>query len=345
MKEKLISIIIPTFNNRELLSKCVESIIAQTVDNYEILIIDDGSSDGTNQSIKKYLNKNIKYFYKNNSGVSSSRNYGIKVSKGDYIVFVDSDDYCDESLLEEAYNIFKSKNVDWVIYGYSIIANKTIKINVENNILVRDKDDIKRNIKLIEEKSLIASPWTSMYKSDIIKKNKIFFDEELNYGEDVLFNLEYLKYIKSFYIINKNLYNYVCLGNESLTTKYVPNRIENMNKAIEKRREVFRKFNMNDDEYRIHFANMYVKSLYFSVTNLFHKKCEMNNKQIILNLKYLLKNDQIKYYVSKSNLEDKHFKILKHIFKINNEFLAYCFFLMIVNTLYIKNKVKKGFLV
>ncbi|MCI8778348.1 MAG: glycosyltransferase family 2 protein [Bacilli bacterium] len=102
-KNELISIIIPVYNTEDYLDKCLSSIINQTYKNIEIIIIDDGSTDNSKKIIKQYMNKDcrISYYYQNNSGVAIARNSGIDKAQGDYIAFIDSDDYIDLTFIEK----------------------------------------------------------------------------------------------------------------------------------------------------------------------------------------------------------------------------------------------------
>ena len=93
------SIIVPTYNREEYIIKCIDSILDQTYDNFEAIIIDDGSTDNTDNLVKKYHDKRIKYFKNTNHGIGYSRNFGLNKAKGDYIFFLDSDDYLDENML------------------------------------------------------------------------------------------------------------------------------------------------------------------------------------------------------------------------------------------------------
>ncbi|HFE9683147.1 TPA: glycosyltransferase family 2 protein [Clostridium perfringens] len=324
-----VSVIIPVYNAEKYIEKCINSLCNQTFDNYEIIIIDDGSSDNTELVVNKYKNryKFIKYYKKNNGGVSSARNYGLSVANGKYVIFVDSDDWCEKNLIEVAYKKINEFKVDWLIYGYYIeFQNKTINtIKNDINILANNKKEIAKCIKLLEEKMLIASPWTSIYRMDILKENNIKFNENLDFGEDVLFNLEYLEAIESVYILNLPLYHYVKFDKKTLSTKYVKNRFEKMNYNIKKRKEVYDKFNMVSDEYNIHFSNMFVKSLYGSILNMFYTECELNYREKIKSIKFIMKDELYNSYITNSNLNNKIFIIFKYIYKLKSPFIMYIF--------------------
>ena len=116
--DKKVSVIIPTYNSDKYLKKCIESILLQTYKNIEIIIINDGSTDKTDDIVKKYEDERIKYYKNKNQGIGKSRNYGIKQSTGEYIMFVDSDDYIDESAVEEMIKKITDSNLDMLVCDF-----------------------------------------------------------------------------------------------------------------------------------------------------------------------------------------------------------------------------------
>ena len=103
---KLVSVIVPCYNGEKDIERCLNSIVNQTYKKIEVIVVDDGSKDNSKELIKEYVNNypNVNYYYKKNGGLSSARNFGLKKATGDYIAFVDSDDYIDLKMLEKMYN-------------------------------------------------------------------------------------------------------------------------------------------------------------------------------------------------------------------------------------------------
>lgn len=339
----LISVIIPTYNSGEKIRRCLDSLCNQSISNYEVIIIDDGSNDNTESIIKEYYIKYkfIRYYNKKNEGVSLARNYGLELSKGKYIIFVDSDDFCENNMLELAYYNISMKKVDWVIYGYFIDKNnKNIKeVKSKNCILAKNNTEIAKSIKFMENNMLIASPWTSIYKKEIIDKFNIKFNKSLNFGEDVLFNLEYLKHIDSLYILNVSLYHYIQYNQGTLTSRYIPNRLEKINYNINKRKEVYKHYNMNTEADYIHFSNMFIKSLYGAIINLFYSECDLSFKTKIKSIKTIITNKEFENYINKSNINTKNIIIFKFLYKIKNAKFFYATFWIINKFLKIKQKL------
>lgn len=204
----MISIIIPIYNVESYLEECVQSVIAQTYTEWELILVDDGSTDGSAKIARNWQSRNsrIKYFHKENGGVSSARNYGLDHSQGEYIMFVDSDDICHPQLLE--------KLIYFVIEGNDI-AGCTIAKSEESGVVQNNIKYISENLISLDQiytcffnKGILHPPYGKVYRNDIIRKHNIRFVQNLQLGEDVLFNLEYLKHVSHGVFIDNPFYYY-----------------------------------------------------------------------------------------------------------------------------------------
>lgn len=201
-----ISIIIPVYNVEKYLIVCIESILEQTFEDFELLLIDDGSSDSSGEICDCFAKKDsrIEVFHTKNQGVSSARNFGIEKSKGDYICFIDSDDFVASFFLANFY--FSKFEADFYTQGYALVFG----------------DKKCRDQKMLDQtgfytdftvpfKYLISdnqSACAKLFKSSIIKSEKIHFDINLNLGEDQIFVLNYFLRAKSFYLSDSCGYFY-----------------------------------------------------------------------------------------------------------------------------------------
>ena len=209
---KKLSIIIPVYNVEKYLKKCIDSLIDQDEQDFEILLIDDGSPDKCGAICDEYANKDsrIKVFHKENGGVSSARNLGLDNASGEYITFVDSDDAVTLNYVSSIFSFVK-KNADLTIFGVVRDTGKNhfiYKKQFENQIY----EDIPRDMgKLFSEFSFQAgSPVNKVFKRSIIEEHKIRFRTDLKVCEDMLFCLEYVKHIKTMLHTNSTLYTYIC---------------------------------------------------------------------------------------------------------------------------------------
>ena len=233
----MISVIIPIYNVDKYLYKCIDSVLKQTYSDFELLLIDDGSKDLSGNICKEYeqKDKRVHYIWKENGGVSSARNEGIKRAKGDYIVFIDSDDFIADDFLEHLINTNK---VDFSMCGYEIYdaLNKVTLNRYECQKVSGSLNDLAKNIRLYLETPFLLGPCFKLFKTDIIKNNYVHFPQDLSYGEDAIFVFDYLKYCESISITPYIGYYYCRQGNESLSKKFLVDKIDinfRINKKIE----------------------------------------------------------------------------------------------------------------
>lgn len=216
----LVSVIVPVYNSEKYLNKCLDSILNQIYKNIEIIIIDDGSTDGSLSICERYadLNKNIKLVSKKNKGVSQARNTGIDIATGEWIIFLDSDDWMEHNTIMDAITLINQNNYDTICWNYSkFINDKLINCNTIDENVLNNKNNIVSILYSIIESSYyeenyfgeyIRAPWAKMLSRKIIEDNKIRFDEKLYIGEDAMFLLEYFNNAKNVKFINKynNIY-------------------------------------------------------------------------------------------------------------------------------------------
>lgn len=211
----MISIIMPVYNTEEYLKKSIESILNQTYKEFELIIINDCSKGNADEIIKSYKDKRIRYIKnKTNKGIGYNRNLGIKESKGDYICFIDSDDYIREDFLELMYNRCNKDNLDLCIcdYNYVYDLEKIKKVKLESF----------QNTNLDETPKLLIDiplgPCNKMYKKSMIIDNNINFSEKLKY-EDVSFVASTLFYSKNIGKIDEPLNYFLVHENSETTTR------------------------------------------------------------------------------------------------------------------------------
>ena len=207
-----ISIIVPIYNAEKYLNKCLKSLINQTKQELEFILINDGSTDNTEEIIKKYKDSRIKYFKNKNQGIGKTRNFGISKATGKYIMFCDSDDYYDLSACEILFDKVEKEKLDLAICDF---------YKVYDNNLLEEKTLSFENTTLQEAPSILGenlSPWNKIYKRDLITKNNIKFVENLKY-EDAPFVAEALDKAKKIGKVDKCLNYYVIHGNSETTVR------------------------------------------------------------------------------------------------------------------------------
>ena len=194
MNPPQISIIIPVYNSENYLRECLDSITKQTFTDFEVLLINDGSTDKSGIICDEYAAKDsrFKVFHKENGGVSSARNLGLHNAKGEWITFVDSDDLIEEDALKN-FILTNSDQIDFFLFGVKKLIDEK-----EVTFFYFENDQVFSVLEFINKYPLcqyFAEPWSKFFKSSIIKINNITFDESLSWGEDSLFNVQYLSLI------------------------------------------------------------------------------------------------------------------------------------------------------
>lgn len=220
MNRTLFSVIVPFYNSQDYLEECILSVLNQDCDSFELILVDDGSTDNSYLICKKYLPDNrIKYFKKNNGGVCSARNYGIIKSTGEYIVFLDSDDYLEKNALS-SYEKIIIKEYDFVCSSFNVVTKRKT-----TSSFLPNKEYSKKDVSscLYDLMFVISATVGKLFKSQLIKSNKIMFDDRFSYSEDTLFNLTYLQFCESFYTTNKITYNIRRTSKNSLSTRLLDN--------------------------------------------------------------------------------------------------------------------------
>lgn len=219
MNTILLSIIIPIYNVEKYLSRCLESIISQYNNDVELILIDDGSTDNSEKIYMKYVKKYkfIKFIKQKNAGLSEARNIGMKNSKAEYILFLDSDDYLETNSLSKVYKYLLLRKYDIVLCnGYRIVSGK-------KNLIRINKDDdkiysgINYLINSIESNSYYPAVWLNIYSRKYVMENNLFFKKG-RLHEDVEWFPRALKYANKVIITNIILYNYEIREN-SITTR------------------------------------------------------------------------------------------------------------------------------
>lgn len=208
-----ISIIVPIYKVEKYLDRCIESIVNQTYKNIEIILVDDGSPDNCPQMCDEWAKKDerIKVVHKQNGGVSTARNAGLDIATGEYIQFVDSDDFLELNACEILISNMKNTNADLVVANFKNIGGEA-RIKQINDFVTRDQSDAM--VKLISCGSF-GYLHAKLFRKELIKS---YFICELKYHEDFIFVSEYIKNCTTISYLNTTIYNYVLNQNSAMFT-------------------------------------------------------------------------------------------------------------------------------
>ncbi len=215
MRQPLLSIIIPVWNASDNIRHIVNSVLSQSLDNFELILIDDGSSDDTLSvlhAIEK-TDKRVKVYTKPNGGPSSARNLGLEKAQGKYIQFYDSDDDIPSGALHATTSILDESKSDIIVSGWQIDLQTSRGIIRNYKQIIPQEEVVSSNVALYVLRSLgnnglLYNLWNKLFRADIIHKYQLRFREDIRFGEDVLFSLEYFKHVQKLYIIPDVTYHY-----------------------------------------------------------------------------------------------------------------------------------------
>lgn len=209
MDRPTISIIVPIYNSGLYLAKCIKSILCQSFGDFELLLINDGSTDDSRKICDDFArtDRRIRLFNKENGGVSSARNIGLNNSKGEWITFIDSDDWVDRNYLMCLMQCAQHDQVDLVMSGYQGLARV---------------DRFKFYHLFLSDTTCYTVPWGKLFKAKVILRNHIRFQEEMRLGEDLVFLYMFLLHSNIVYTVGDIGYNYNNNAEDSLSKRIFP---------------------------------------------------------------------------------------------------------------------------
>lgn len=231
------SIIAPVYQAERYLERFIYSVLAQNYENYELILVDDGSCDGSGRICDEFSNKHhqIRTIHKENGGVSSARNVGIKNAKGQYIIFGDADDYYDSTFLDDIAGALKKNPQDICICGYYYESNRGSKQIIPQLSGAYCRESLSNISERVFKDNCFNSVWNKVFRLDIINQNQIDFPIQ-KIAEDGIFVCRYLQKVESLYFMDKAYYHY-CQNEGSAVHKFCTTRWQDENRFLEELRK------------------------------------------------------------------------------------------------------------
>lgn len=294
----LISVIVPVFNDEKYLKECIESIIKQTYENLQIILIDDGSRDKSGKICDMYAEKDkrIEVIHKENGGVSSARNVGLDNARGEWVTFIDADDWVEEDFLKLMLEKATKEKADVVLCEY----NRRIEKNIER-VELTAKEEIINSEKHLQN-ALNPQTGCGYCTMKLIKKSiiKDKFDENLKAAEDALFSIRLSNKINKEVILRKALYNYR-MNSESAVKRYDEEYPKKYLKAIKKIKEYLEEQHSNKEAIQNYYNFVAYHVMLIAVNYCYHPENKQKHKLSIL--KKVCKQTDFKEGIEKSNYE------------------------------------------
>lgn len=338
--EGIVSIIVPIYNNERFIGKCLDTLIKQTYEDLEILVINDGSSDKSLDIIQEYaqLDQRIKVYTQRNSGQSIARNYGLSIAKGKYIVFCDSDDTVEETYIEKMIEKLILLDVDILTCGYKeIYRHGEINLNDfyygKSNI---EKEEFIQNV----FKGLGGVLWGKIFKNDIISKHNIKMNPNIYICEDMIFVLEYAMCCNKFGAIEDILYNYSRFNQNSISLNLTLNHYNNITLAMEEVEKI-----LLGNSYNSKLINSILKKRIESITIEFlitqnDKKYKYSTADKIKNTEIIIKNKYLIKYKNELASSKKTEQIIFYFIKKDRKKILNLYSNILCQVQLTKNKIK-----
>lgn len=240
-----LSIIIPCYGVETYLDRCMKSIVNQTIKDIEIILVDDGSPDRVPEICDRWATKDprIKVIHKKNGGLGFARNSGLEVATGEYVAFVDSDDYVDKKMYETLWHEAKCSDADVILCGFKTEQRNGIWVN-SNEVSEKTEwngDDVKEFLldmlscapHVAEERKYQMSVWHGIYRRSVIESERLQFHSEREVvSEDILFHVDFLLHATKVVYLPKHFY-YYSLNNTSLTATFKPQKYDGLKKLYQ----------------------------------------------------------------------------------------------------------------
>lgn len=345
MNNYKVSIIIPVYNTEKYIHKCVDSVLGQTYNNIEVILVDDESPDRCSEICDEYskIDNRIKVIHKKNSGLGFTRNAGLEHVSGDFVTFLDSDDWIDSNHIENLLNPYLSDSVDLVIGSYKRCSNEEELIRYEKQHMegkFSDKSIVAVAMLMVappkdysKDVGIPMSVCFNLYKVDIVHKYSLKFPSERDtVGEDLFFNLEYLKNCKHICIIESYGYNYRA-NPTSITRKYNPERV---NRTISYYRRLLSIApgykNSNEFVYRVQRSTL--SKLRVALSLIVGENCKLSQKRVMI--KHVLNTEDIIQLLNEYPIKTYRMSI-----RIATYMMKYKFTWGVLLIFAIKNKYKR----
>ncbi len=328
-----ICIVLPVYNAESFLDKCIHSILRQTYKNWELILVDDGSKDASSKICDFFSEKyeNIRTIHQENAGVSAARNRGIQEASGEFIVFVDSDDWVSDNMLELLTSNQKKNDADFTMGNANIVGKNAQVIGCyASENLSLNQDEFWKHFGRLYSETLLNSPWAKLYRTDIIQKNNLQFDLSRSLGEDLLFNLNYYQYCSRFCFFPTPIYYYRSVTPSSLTNRFQPDKTKIEYELLVAVKDYCNKWNCLDEN--LHYLNTtFFRRTYTQIQQILSSSIPFHEKKVaILNI--------INQYLPKSFLEEIdivsfHNKLV--VFMIRHQYIS-----LLSAWIFIKNFIK-----
>lgn len=294
------SIVMPVYNVEEYLPQAVESILAQTFSDFELILVDDCSPDASGALCDRYAQSDARvvvHHLTENGGLSNARNQGIKAACGAYITFVDSDDYVTDDLLQTVYDSLQKNRADAVVFGMVedyFDANGTLlksyTISSDKDLYITDRETLRKEVIELERRTLLGYSTNTFYRLDILKENSIYF-KKITLIEDILFNLDFTPFAETANILKFAPYHYMKRADNSLTNKFVKDYYVLHRRRVYDLLKLYESWDMCTEHVYTVLADIYVRYIFSALQRNCAPQAKMKHRDRVQWLRELYQDE------------------------------------------------------
>ena len=275
-----ISVIMPVYKVEDYVGKAIESIQAQTLSEWELFAVDDGSPDNSGAICEEYAKNDsrIKVIHQENAGAPAARNVAIDLAVGEYMYFMDSDDWAEPTMLEDMYNIAQQNDRQLVVAGYYIDTyytdeEKFTQEQVVPSVIYKTQKEFRENAHKLFDKNLLYTPWNKLFSSEYIKGNKLYFPN--TFWDDFPFNLSVVRDIERVAVTDNKYYHFIRKRAESETARYRSDMFDKREEENGWMRDLYAHWGIMNAEIDEFISRRYIERIIGCVENVTNKNCDL----------------------------------------------------------------------
>lgn len=298
MNEVKISVIMPVYRVEDYVGRAIESMQKQTLQEFEFLIVDDGSPDRSGEICDAYAKKDarIRVFHRKNQGAPAARNAAMDLAKGKYLYFLDSDDWAEPEMLEEMYRLAEKYRAELVVAGFYIdtyYGENQFRSDdyVPEDAVYMTKEEFRRNSYRLFDRNMLYTPWNKLYLREYIEKHRLRFPKTM--WDDFPFNLSVIDQVERVAVTSRQYYHFIRARAESETAAYRPGMYEKREEEHGWLLDLYRRWNIRTPETAEFIARRYIERFIGCVENLTNPNCRMNYRQKRREVRKMLKNERV----------------------------------------------------
>lgn len=328
MSDIKITAIMPVYGVEKYVGKCIESLQAQTFKDWELIAVDDGSPDKSGEICDEYAKNDsrITVIHKENGGAPSARNTAIPQAKGEYLYFVDSDDWAEPTMFEDMYNAAKKNNAQLVVAGYYIDTyySDTEFYSQEQVLPSREfksQQEFREYAYKMFDKNLLYTPWNKLFSTKYIMDNNIRFRN--TFWDDFPFNLDVVRDVERVVLLDGKYYHFMRARSDSETAKYRSDMYEKREEENGWMKELYSYWNISDENSMEMLSRRYIERVVGCVENVTNSACTLTKKEKKEQIRIMITSDDAVEALKKAKPNSLVMKLMLIPFKMKCVGLTY----------------------